>query len=74
MTIEDIRNNFISNLDGKYTPAQIKDIDNGLYRMKREYGLLEIDLGFYCTADPNEMFACIFDGKEFDPANFETEE
>ena len=28
------------------------------------------DLDYYCTANSSEMFACIFDYKPFDKANF----
>jgi len=73
MTIADVRNNLIIDLEDLYTPEQIDQIDRGLTRLKRDNGLSNEDLDYYCTANSSEMFSCIFDGKEFDHRNFEVD-
>jgi len=73
MTIEEVRNNLIKDLESEYTPTEIELIDIRLNEIAdMEHMSLE-DLDYYCTANSSEMFACIFDYKEFDKNNFDVD-
>jgi len=73
MTIEEVRNGLIDGLEDCYTPTQIELIDLRLEEIaEMEHMSLE-DLDYYCTANSSEMFACIFDYKEFNKKNFEVD-
>jgi len=73
MTIEEVRNGLIDGLEDCYTPTQIEFIDLRLEEIAKEEHLTLEDLDYYCTANSSEMFACIFDYKEFDKKNFEVD-
>ena len=73
MTIEEVRNNLIKDLESEYTPTQIEFIDLRLEEIAKEEHMTLEDLDYYCTANSSEMFACIFDYKEFDKKNFEVD-
>ncbi len=60
MDIKEVRNNLIKDLESEYTPTDIEFIDIRLEEiMEMEHMTIE-DLDDYCTANSNEMFACIF--------------
>ena len=70
MTIKDVRESLIKDLENEYTPTEIELIDIRLEEIAdMEHMSLE-DLDYYCTANSDEMFACIFDYKEFNKENF----
>jgi hypothetical protein len=70
MTIKEVRNSLIKDLENEYTPTEIELIDIRLEEIAdMEHMSLE-DLDYYCTANSDEMFACIFDYKEFNKDNF----
>ena len=71
MTIREVRESLIKDLENEYTPTEIELIDIRLEEIAdMEHMSLE-DLDYYCTANSDEMFACIFDYKEFNKKNFE---
>ena len=70
MTIQEVRNSLIEGLENEYTPSQIRFIDDRLEALSIKYGITLDWLDYYCTANSSEMFACIFDYKEFDKDNF----
>ena len=73
MDIKEVRNNLIHGLESEYTPTEIELIDIRLDEIaEMEHMSLE-DLDYYCTANSSEMFACIFDYKEFNKKNFEVD-
>jgi hypothetical protein len=70
MDIKEVRINLIKDLEDEYTPTEIELIDIRLEEIAdMEHMSLE-DLDYYCTANSDEMFACIFDYKEFNKDNF----
>ena len=70
MDIKEVRNNLIKDLENEYSQMEIELIDIRLEEiMEMEHMTIE-DLDYYCTANSVEMFACIFDYKEFDKNNF----
>jgi hypothetical protein len=70
MTIKEVRNSLIKDLENEYTPTEIELIDIRLEEIAdMEHMSLE-DLDYYCTANSDEMFSCIFDYKEFNKENF----
>ena len=70
MDIKEVRNNLIKDLEEEYTQSDIELIDIRLEEIAdMEHMSLE-DLDYYCTANSDEMFACIFDYKEFNKDNF----
>jgi hypothetical protein len=70
MDIKEVRINLIKDLEDEYTPTEIELIDIRLEEIAdMEHMSLE-DLDYYCTANSLEMFACIFDYKEFNKDNF----
>ena len=73
LTIEEVRNSLIDGLEDCYTPTQIEFIDLRLEEIAKEEHMALEDLDYYCTANSSEMFACIFDYKEFDKKNFEVD-
>ena len=73
MDIKEVRNNLIEGLESEYTPTDIELIDIRLEEiMEMEHMTIE-DLDYYCTANSSEMFACIFDYKDFNKNNFEVD-
>jgi hypothetical protein len=70
MTIQEVRNNLINGLESEYTPNDIKFIDIRLEEIADMERMSLEDLDFYCTANSNEMFECIFDYKVFNKSNF----
>ena len=70
MTIQEVRNSLIDGLEDEYTPSQIRFIDGRLEEIADEENMSLEYLDYYCTANSSEMFACIFDYKEFDKDNF----
>jgi len=73
MDIKEVRDNLINGLESEYTLAEIELIDIRLDEIAdMEHMSLE-DLDYYCTANSSEMFACIFDYKDFDKKNFEVD-
>ena len=73
MTTQEIRKNLIDGLEDEYTPKQIETIDTRLGEIAKENNLSLDELDEYCWANSSEMFACIFDYKEFDKNNFEVD-
>lgn len=73
MKIEDVRNQLIDGLEEEYTKEQINTIDNRLQEIANENGLTIEQLNEFCWANSSEMFTCIFNGKEFNPSNFEVD-
>lgn len=73
MTIQEVRNNLIADLESEYTPKDIEFIDIRLEEIADMEKMTLDDLDYYCTANSSEMFACIFDYKEFDKNNFEVD-
>jgi len=73
LTIEEVRNSLIDGLEDCYTPTQIEFIGLRLEEIAKEEHMTLEDLDYYCTANSSEMFACIFDYKEFDKKNFEVD-
>ena len=71
MEIKDVRNNLIKELESEYTPKDIEFIDIRLDEIAEMEHLTNDELDYYCTANSSEMFACIFDYKEFNKVNFE---
>jgi hypothetical protein len=71
MDIKEVRNNLIKDLESEYTPTEIELIDIRLEEIADMERMSLEDLDYYCTANSVEMFACIFDYKEFDKKNFE---
>lgn len=73
MTIQEVRNNLIVDLESEYTQKDIEFIDIRLEEIADMEKMSLDDLDYYCTANSSEMFACIFDYKEFDENNFEVD-
>lgn len=73
MAIKDVRQSLIHGLEKEYTDDDIKFIDQRLREIEEEENMTIEDLDYYCTANSSEMFACIFDYKEFDKKNFEVD-
>lgn len=73
MVIKDVRQSLIHDLEKEYTDDDIKFIDQRLREIEEEEDMTIEDLDYYCTANSSEMFACIFDYKEFDKKNFEVD-
>lgn len=71
MTIQEVRNNLIEGLENEYSSYDISYIDIRLDEIADIEGMSLEDLDYYCTANSSEMFACIFDYKEFKKENFE---
>ena len=71
MTIQDVRNDLIKDLESEYTPSQIRFIDDRLEAISIKYGISLDWLDYYCCVNSSEMFTCIFNYKEFDKSNFE---
>jgi hypothetical protein len=70
MTIREVRESLVKDLENEYTPTEIELIDIRLEEIAdMEHMSLE-DLDYYCTANSDEMFSCIFDYKEFNKENF----
>lgn len=73
MGIKEVRQSLINGLEEEYTDDVIKLIDIRLEEiMEMEHMTIE-ELNEYCWANSSEMFACIFDYKEFDKKNFEVD-
>jgi hypothetical protein len=70
MGIKEVRNNLIKDLEDEYSQTQIELIDTRLQEIADMEHLTNEDLDYYCTANSVEMFACIFDYKDFDKNNF----
>lgn len=70
MTIEEVRNNLISGLESEYDKNDIKYIDIRLDEIAEMECMSLEDLDYYCFANSNEMFECIFAYKAFDKDNF----
>ena len=73
LNIEDVRKSLIVDLESEYTPQKIKFIDSRLEEIRKENNLSYDDLEYYCSCNSSEMFACIFDYKEFDINNFDVD-
>ena len=73
MDIKEVRKQLIEGLEDCYTPEKIEIIDKRLSEIAKENGLTNDELNEYCWANSSEMFACIFDYKEFDKDNFEVD-
>ena len=67
------RKNTPDDLEEEYTEEQINTIDNRLHEIANENGLTIEQLNEFCWANSSEMFTCIFNGKEFNPSNFEVD-
>ena len=73
MSIKEVRDNLIKDLENEYTPTEIELIDIRLEEIANSERISLDDLDYYCTANSSEMFACIFDYKEFNKKNFEVD-
>ena len=73
MDIKEVRNGLIEGLEDEYTPTEIELIDIRLEEIADMERMNLEDLDYYCTANSSEMFACIFDYKEFNKKNFEVD-
>ena len=73
MDIKEVRDSLINGLENEYTPTDIELIDIRLEEIADMERMSLEDLDYYCTANSTEMFACIFDHKEFDKKNFEVD-
>ena len=73
MNIKEVRDNLIKDLENEYTPTEIELIDIRLEEIANSERMSLDDLDYYCTANSSEMFACVFDYKEFDKKNFEVD-
>ena len=73
MDIKEVRNGLIEGLEDEYTPTEIEFIDIRLEEIADMERMSLEDLDYYCTANSSEMFACIFDYKEFNKKNFEVD-
>lgn len=73
MTIQEVRKQLIDGLEDEYTPSQVKFIEIRLEEIADMEKMTLDELNEYCWANSNEMFACIFDYKEFNKANFEVD-
>ena len=73
MDIKEVRRQLIDGLESCYTPEKIEIIDKRLGEIAKENSLTNDELNEYCWANSSEMFACIFDYKEFDKKNFEVD-
>jgi hypothetical protein len=73
MSIKDIRNGLIKDLESEYTPTDIELIDIRLREIAESEHLTLDDLDYYCTANSSEMFHCIFDYADFNRKNFEVD-
>ena len=73
MYIKEVRDNLIKDLEGEYTQTDIELIDIRLEEIANTERMSPEDLDYYCTANSSEMFACIFDYKDFDKKNFEVD-
>ena len=73
MDIKEVRDNLIKDLEGEYTQTDIELIDIRLEEIANTEHMSFEDLDYYCTANSSEMFACIFDYKDFDKKNFEVD-
>lgn len=71
MSIKEVRNNLIKDLESEYTPTDIELIDIRLDEIANMENMTIEDLDYYCTLNSSEMFSCIFDYKEFNKKNFE---
>jgi len=70
MKIEEVRNNLIEGLEEEYTKEEIHFIDARLEEIANMQKMSFGDLDYYCTINSDEMFACIFDYKNFNKSNF----
>ena len=73
MSIKEVRDNLIKDLENEYTPTEIELIDIRLEEIANSERMSLDDLDYYCTANSSAMFACIFDYKEFNKKNFEVD-
>lgn len=73
MNIKEVRDNLIKDLENEYTSTEIELIDIRLEEIANSERMSLDDLDYYCTANSSEMFACIFDYKEFNKKNFEVD-
>ena len=70
MTIEEVRNGLIKDLENEYSQRDIDFIDIRLEEIADMELMSLEELDRYCTANSSEIFACIFDYKPFDIDNF----
>lgn len=61
LTLTDVRNSLIEDLENYYSQSDIEFIDKRLAEIANENNLSMEDLDYYCTLDSNKMFGCIFD-------------
>lgn len=73
MTIEEVIKGLIDGLEEDYSELQVNTIRTRLCEVADENHLSLEELNEYCWANSSEMFACIFDGKEFCKENFEVD-
>ena len=73
MTIQEIRKQLIDGLEDEFPLPKIKLVEERLGMIAKENNLSLDELNEYCWANSSEMFACIFDNKEFDKKNFEVD-
>ena len=73
MDIKEVRRQLIEGLEDCYTPSQIEFIDDRLEAIANKENMTLDELNEYCWANSSEMFACIFDYKDFDKKNFEVD-
>lgn len=70
MTIDDVVKGLIDDLEDEYTEEQKEHIKRRMDEIAKENNLSLEELDEYCWANSSAMFACIFDGKPFNPEDF----
>ena len=73
MNIEIILAGLIDGFEGDYSPEELAFMAKRLEEIAKENNLSLDELDYYCTANSSEMFACIFDYKEFNKKNFDVD-
>lgn len=73
MDIKEVRRQLIDGLEDEYSPVDVGFIEIRLEEIAEMENMTLEELNEYCWANSSEMFACIFDYKEFDKRNFEVD-
>lgn len=73
LTIEEVRNDLVKDLEEYYTKDDIKFIDERLAEIAKMGNLTIDQLCDYVWANSSEMLSCIFDYKELNPKEFEVD-
>ena len=68
--IKGIAMELVNGIEDQYSESEINYIATRLEEIADIEHLTNDELSYYCSANSNEMFLCIFDFKEFDKNNF----